>query len=52
MINFDGNFYYLDPGTGSYLFQVIIGGITVGIYFKNLKFFIISLFKKFNKNKD
>jgi len=53
MINFDGNFYYLDPGTGSYLFQVIIAaGITVGIYFKNLKFFIISLFKKFNKNKD
>ena len=52
MINFDGNFYYLDPGTGSYLFQVIIAaGITVGIYFKNLKFFIISLFKKFNKNK-
>lgn len=53
MVNFDGNFLYLDPGTGSYLFQVIIAaGITVGIYFKNLKFFIISLFKKFIKNED
>ena len=53
MINFDGNFYYLDPGTGSYLFQVIIAaGITVGIYFKNLKFFVISLLKKFNKKKN
>ena len=50
MINFDGTFYYLDPGTGSYLFQVIIAaGITIGIYFKNLKTFLISFFNKFKK---
>lgn len=52
MINFDSNFYYLDPGTGSFLLQAIIAaGITIGIYFKNLKTFLISFFNKFKKKK-
>mgnify|MGYP005995480827 CR=1 FL=1 len=53
MINIIPELHYLDPGTGSYIFQIILAaGITVGIYFKNLKFFIISLFQKKEKNKD
>ena len=52
MINFDSNFYYLDPGTGSFLLQAIIAaGITIGIYFKNLKTFLISFFNKIKKKK-
>ena len=50
MINFSGNFNYLDPGTGSYLYQVLIAaGITVGIYFKNLKFVVNSWLNKLKK---
>lgn len=44
-------FQYLDPGTGSYLYQIILAaGITIGIYFKNLKHFLSSLLLKI-KNK-
>ena len=51
MIIFSENIHYLDPGTGSYLYQIILAaGITVGIYFKNLKLFITSLVLKI-KNK-
>ena len=47
MIFITESVYYLDPGTGSYLYQVLIAaGITVGIYFKNLKFFISSWMQK------
>tara|TARA_Y100000287_G_C13952359_1_gene224735 strand:- start:336 stop:506 length:171 start_codon:yes stop_codon:yes gene_type:complete len=50
MINFSSNFNYLDPGTGSYLYQVLIAaGITVGIYFKNLKFVVNSWLNKLKK---
>ena len=50
MIIFTENIYYLDPGTGSYLFQVLIAaGITVGIYFKNLKILLASWVSKFKK---
>ena len=50
MIPFSENLHYLDPGTGSYLFQALLAaGITVGIYFKNLKFFILSVLKKVRK---
>ena len=50
MIIITENVQYLDPGTGSYLYQVLLAaGITVGIYFKNLKFFIESLLSKFKK---
>ena len=51
MITITEQFQYLDPGTGSYLYQIILAaGITVGIYFKNLKLFITSLVLKI-KNK-
>lgn len=45
---------YLDPGTGSMLVQVLIGGILGSLYFiklywKKLRSFVR---KKFNKNKD
>ncbi len=47
MISFADSLNYLDPGTGSYLYQVLIAaGITVGIYFKNLKFVINSWLDK------
>lgn len=42
---------YLDPGTGSFMFQIIIGSIigaifTAKIYFKKIKLFFLSLFQK------
>lgn len=38
---------YIDPGTGSLLLQVIIGGIvTFGLFFKNKLKAIFSIFKK------
>jgi len=41
------NLNYLDPGTGSYLYQVIIAaGITVGIYFKSLRVLFTNFFNK------
>ena len=50
MISFADSLNYLDPGTGSYLYQVLIAaGITVGIYFKNLKFVINSWLDKLKK---
>ena len=38
MIPFNEYVNYLDPGTGSYLFALLVAGITVGIYlkFKNI----------------
>lgn len=51
MINFSHNFNYLDPGTGSYIFQAILAaGVTVGVYFKQIKVFILNIISKF-KNK-
>ncbi len=36
---------YIDPGSGSYLIQVIIGAVLgVVMFFKNIKVFIKSLF--------
>jgi len=41
---------YLDPGTGSYLLQVIIAaGVTVGIYYKNVKTYISNFYSKIKK---
>jgi hypothetical protein len=41
------NFNYIDPGTGSYLYQVLIAaGVTIGVYFKSIKVFIISFMEK------
>ncbi len=46
---------YLDPGTGSFIFQIAVGAILGGIVaikvkFKQIKDFSSSLFRK--KNKD
>jgi len=46
----DNSFHYLDPGTGSYLMQVILAaGITVGIYFRNVKDFLLNSYYKIKK---
>ena len=51
MINFSQNFNYLDPGTGSYIFQAILAaGVTVGVYFKQIKVFILNIISKFKNN--
>ena len=47
-------FAYLDPGTGSYIFQVfvaaLIGGLfTIKIYWRKIKDFVIILFSKKQK---
>ena len=50
MIIFTENIHYLDPGTGSYLYQALLAaGITVGIYFRSLKIFITSWINKIKK---
>ena len=42
---------YIDPGSGSYLIQVIIAAVLgVAVYFKNIKMKIKSFFSR--KNKD
>jgi hypothetical protein len=46
---------YLDPGTGSFILQLIIGGVatffaTVGIFFTRIKIFIKNFFKSKKDN--
>ena len=42
---------YLDPATSSYILQAIIAaGVTVGIFFKNIKFAILSIITKYKNN--
>ncbi len=46
-------FLYLDPGAGSMLLQVLLAGILgVLTFFKNIKMFIVTMFKKNNKDND
>jgi hypothetical protein len=41
---------YLDPGSGSLLLQAVIAGfLGIGIFFKNLKIYILHLFGKNRK---
>lgn len=47
---------YLDPGTGSYLFQLLMATIlglsfSIKIFWKNVKNFFSGIFSKKNKNK-
>jgi hypothetical protein len=47
-------FAYLDPGTGSYIFQVlvaaVIGGLfTIKIYWRKIKDFVINCFSRKQK---
>ena len=38
---------YIDPGSGSYLVQIIIAGVLgVGVFFKSIKLYIKSLFHR------
>jgi hypothetical protein len=46
---------YIDPGTGSYIIQVMIGGLlgaafALKIYWKKVKAYFINLFSKHTKN--
>ncbi len=42
---------YLDPSTTSFIFQAVIAaGITLGVFFKNIKFSIINFINRY-KNK-
>jgi hypothetical protein len=41
---------YIDPGSGSYLVQVLIGAaLGVIMFFKNIKLYILSLFRRSHK---
>jgi hypothetical protein len=43
-------FLYIDPGSGSMLIQLLIGmAVAVGIFFRNIKFALLQLFKKKDK---
>jgi hypothetical protein len=43
---------YIDPGSGSYLVQVIIAAVLgVAVYFKNIRMRIKSFFSRKNKDK-
>jgi len=44
---------YIDPGSGSYLVQVIIGAVLgIIMFFKNIKLYILSLFKRSPKKQN
>jgi len=46
------NLHYLDPGTGSYLYQVLLAaGVTLGVYYKSVKIFLNSLITRIKGNK-
>ncbi len=41
---------YLDPGSGSYLVQVIVAAVLgVAMFFKNIKLYIKTFFSRFKK---
>lgn len=43
---------YIDPGTGSFIIQLIIAAIaTITVFFKKIKNKVTSFFKKFKKHK-
>jgi hypothetical protein len=40
-------FLYIDPGTGGMIIQLLIGiAVAVGVFFRNIKYFILGLFGK------
>jgi hypothetical protein len=46
----EGLFLYVDPGSGSYLVQVIVAAVLGVIYFfKNIKLYIRSFFTRSSK---
>ena len=49
--------YYIDPGTGSIIIQVLIGAVVgglamIGIYRMRIKYFLHNLFKKRKGNEE
>ena len=47
MISIIDSFYYLDPGTTSYIFQVILAAsVTALIYLRNIKSLILNFINK------
>ncbi len=47
MLNF---FLYIDPGSGSYLVQVIVAAaLGIVFFFRNIKLYIQSFFSRFRK---
>ena len=57
ILAFTGNAYcYLDPGTGSYVLQMLIAGLAgallaIKIFWLNIRAFFSNLFKKGRKKK-
>jgi hypothetical protein len=44
------HFLYIDPGSGSYLVQVIVAAVVgIGFFFKNIKNYIRSFFIRSSK---
>lgn len=44
-------FLYIDPGSGSLIIQMLIGvAVTIGVFFRNIKYFILHLFKRKDKS--
>jgi hypothetical protein len=48
---------YIDPGTGSFIFQLIIGGLigsafAIKLFWRNIKGFFHNLFSKSQEEKD
>ena len=46
---------YIDPGTGSYILQIVIGGVlgaafALKVYWKKVKFYFTNLLSKQTKN--
>jgi len=55
LINSTSCMFYIDPGTGSMIIQVIIGALiggatAIGIYWNRVKTFFINKLSKVNKN--
>lgn len=51
MIHFE--WLYIDPGSGSYLVQVIAAAVVgIAFFFRNIKMYIKSLFTRTRKPKD
>jgi len=44
-------FLYIDPGSGSMIIQMLIGiCVAIGIFFRNIKYLLLHLFKRKNKS--
>jgi hypothetical protein len=49
----DAFLLYIDPGSGSYLVQIIAAAaLSVAFFFKNIKMYIRSFFLRFKKPKN